>query len=262
MTNPHSELRETAAGHRPQPVLLLRHAKSAIRRIPLRKARLAIGRTDESDIRLQEGNGASRNHAQILVVDGEVVIEDLGSRNGTFVNRKLLRGSRHATLNFGDVIAIGKYQLKLIDEAPEAQVDTSRNVHRLLQAWPAVALPHHDGRCALCHAPHTESSDGDSEEAGADDDTACRDASNFAPPIEPQEIATDEESTVAATADATETIESVTSTEPWSSHRSQFERRLVRRPKLSPRRKVAHRAVGPAHRLRSRGGLDHVRRTR
>ncbi|MCS7079157.1 MAG: FHA domain-containing protein [Chloracidobacterium sp.] len=55
----------------------------------------------------------SRRHARIICQDGQYVLEDLGSTNGTFVNRgrRLLPGNRYP-LNDGDEIIVGKTFLK------------------------------------------------------------------------------------------------------------------------------------------------------
>jgi len=55
----------------------------------------------------------SRRHARILNQNGQYFIEDLGSTNGTFVNRgrRLLPGHRHL-LQSGDEIIVGKTFLK------------------------------------------------------------------------------------------------------------------------------------------------------
>jgi FHA domain len=55
----------------------------------------------------------SRRHARILRQDGKFLIEDLGSTNGTFVNRgrRLLPGNKNI-LNDGDEIIIGKTFLR------------------------------------------------------------------------------------------------------------------------------------------------------
>ena len=55
----------------------------------------------------------SRRHARIINHNGQYFIEDLGSTNGTFVNRgrRLLPGKRHALQN-GDEIIVGKTFLK------------------------------------------------------------------------------------------------------------------------------------------------------
>ncbi len=55
----------------------------------------------------------SRRHARILLVNNQYLIEDLGSTNGTFINRgpRLTPGSRQP-LNSGDEIIVGKTFLK------------------------------------------------------------------------------------------------------------------------------------------------------
>ncbi|MGI9034636.1 MAG: FHA domain-containing protein [Pyrinomonadaceae bacterium] len=56
---------------------------------------------------------ASRRHARIIRENGKYAIEDLGSTNGTFVNRgrRLLPGTRQI-LNDGDEIIVGKTFLR------------------------------------------------------------------------------------------------------------------------------------------------------
>ncbi|HKP45391.1 MAG TPA: FHA domain-containing protein [Pyrinomonadaceae bacterium] len=55
----------------------------------------------------------SRRHARIIYRDGQYFLEDLGSTNGTFVNRgkRLLPGTRQV-LNDGDEIIVGKTFLR------------------------------------------------------------------------------------------------------------------------------------------------------
>jgi serine phosphatase RsbU (regulator of sigma subunit)/pSer/pThr/pTyr-binding forkhead associated (FHA) protein len=60
---------------------------------PLDRERAVLGRHPECDIVLDVG-AISRQHAQILRVNNQFFVEDLKSRNGTFVNGQLIRG-RH-----------------------------------------------------------------------------------------------------------------------------------------------------------------------
>jgi len=55
----------------------------------------------------------SRKHARILLKNGQYMVEDLGSTNGTFINRgrRLIPGSPHI-LNDGDEIIVGKTFLR------------------------------------------------------------------------------------------------------------------------------------------------------
>ncbi len=58
--------------------------------------------------------GVSRRHAQIIEHEGQVVIEDMGSLNGTFINGKRLAPYNPQELHNGDQLQLGKL---LIDVA-------------------------------------------------------------------------------------------------------------------------------------------------
>jgi pSer/pThr/pTyr-binding forkhead associated (FHA) protein len=67
--------------------------------------RTTIGRAVAAMIRTDDKK-ASRVHAEIILADGEIAIEDKGSVNGTRVNGKEIRERR--TLAHGDRIKIGE----------------------------------------------------------------------------------------------------------------------------------------------------------
>jgi hypothetical protein len=75
---------------------------------PLSKDRVIIGRLGESDIVLADP-GVSRRHAEVRREDGEFVVADLGSTNGTMVNEATI-GER--ALEEGDRITVGKTVLE------------------------------------------------------------------------------------------------------------------------------------------------------
>ena len=78
---------------------------------PLKKNReFTIGRGSEHDMVLDE-DMVSRAHARISTFDGQVVVEDLGSTNGTLVNGT--RVKQHV-LNPGDQILVGNSLLEFI----------------------------------------------------------------------------------------------------------------------------------------------------
>jgi pSer/pThr/pTyr-binding forkhead associated (FHA) protein len=79
-----------------------------------------IGRNSDSDIRIDNA-GVSAHHAKIIKEGDDFLIEDSGSRNGTFVNGK--RVSRHM-LTEGDEVIISKHILKLMNA--ESHVDSHR----------------------------------------------------------------------------------------------------------------------------------------
>jgi len=63
-----------------------------------------LGRGEAAEIRLDDPYASSR-HAQLLLQAGMVVLEDLGSTNGTYLNEELLHGP--APLHNGDRVRIG-----------------------------------------------------------------------------------------------------------------------------------------------------------
>jgi hypothetical protein len=74
---------------------------------PLDGERTTVGRSPDCDIFLDDVT-VSRRHA-VIARDGDgLTIEDLGSLNGTFLNRKRIES---APLADGDELQIGKYRL-------------------------------------------------------------------------------------------------------------------------------------------------------
>jgi hypothetical protein len=72
--------------------------------------RTTIGRSPDCGIFLDDVT-VSRRHAALVRRDGRWQIEDLGSLNGTFVNRRRVES---APLEDGDEIQIGKYRLTFL----------------------------------------------------------------------------------------------------------------------------------------------------
>ena len=79
-----------------------------IREIVLTKEYTTFGRRPYSDVVI-DNLAVSGEHAAVRLLGDDVVIEDLQSTNGTFVNGERVR--RHV-LQGGDTVEIGRYQLK------------------------------------------------------------------------------------------------------------------------------------------------------
>ena len=69
---------------------------------PLKMGKNAIGRAPQCEIKIQ-ANGVSKEHAQIFLTDDKIILSDLNSRNGTFVNGTKIQNQR---INIGDKIAL------------------------------------------------------------------------------------------------------------------------------------------------------------
>jgi len=74
---------------------------------PLEGERLTIGRRPDSDIFLDDVT-VSRDHALLVRRGGDYYLDDCGSLNGTYVNRRRIESHR---LSDGDELQIGKYKL-------------------------------------------------------------------------------------------------------------------------------------------------------
>ncbi len=69
---------------------------------PLKMGKNAIGRAPQCEIKIQ-AQGVSKEHAQIFLTDDKIILSDLNSRNGTFVNGVKIQNQR---VNVGDKIAL------------------------------------------------------------------------------------------------------------------------------------------------------------
>jgi hypothetical protein len=74
---------------------------------PLDAERLTVGRRPDSDIFLDDVT-VSRDHALLVRRGGDYYLDDCGSLNGTYVNRRRIESHR---LTDGDELQIGKYKL-------------------------------------------------------------------------------------------------------------------------------------------------------
>lgn len=88
-------------------LLVVKRGPNAGARFLLDQPITTAGRHPESDIFLDDVT-VSRRHAEFRINDGEFEVFDVGSLNGTYVNREP-RNSQ--TLTTGDEIQIGKFRL-------------------------------------------------------------------------------------------------------------------------------------------------------
>jgi hypothetical protein len=72
---------------------------------------VSVGRSPEKDIFLDDIT-VSRDHAELRVLAGGVVLRDLGSLNGTYVNRHRIASEQ--VLEDGDELQIGKFRLTFL----------------------------------------------------------------------------------------------------------------------------------------------------
>jgi pSer/pThr/pTyr-binding forkhead associated (FHA) protein len=89
-----------------------------LKEFSLSKERTTIGRKPHNDIQI-DNLAVSGEHAVIVTILNDSFLEDLGSTNGTLVNGQSVK--KHFLQN-NDVVELGKYKLKYVNEAPAGQV--------------------------------------------------------------------------------------------------------------------------------------------
>ena len=111
--------------------LVVVSGKSAGRAITVKRSRLLIGRAEDCDIRpLSED--VSRRHCAVIVGPAAVWVEDLGSRNGTFVDGVRITGK--VQVADGALIRVGSLELKVSCSDPAAKGGSEEDVSRWLMA--------------------------------------------------------------------------------------------------------------------------------
>ncbi len=85
--------------------------------VPLDAGEWTMGRSRSCTIQIED-NEASSRHAMVRVTGTEAWLKDLGSKNGTYLNEKLLRGE--VSLAPGDIVRIGKIQFRFEAPLPSA----------------------------------------------------------------------------------------------------------------------------------------------
>lgn len=89
--------------------------KGQDREIELREGDIVLGRSSECGV-LLDSETVSRKHARVSVREGSVFIEDLGSRNGTFVNGKQV--VEQVQIKAGDSVQFGDVRFELFQAQP------------------------------------------------------------------------------------------------------------------------------------------------
>lgn len=97
--------------------LSLMFESKLVKEVPIGNRPVSIGRSPDNDIPV-DNLAVSTYHARVYYEGGRLVVEDLDSLNGTFVND--LRIER-ATLHDGDSIWIGKHSIK-VDTSADAAI--------------------------------------------------------------------------------------------------------------------------------------------
>jgi pSer/pThr/pTyr-binding forkhead associated (FHA) protein len=105
--------------------LVLKFENAVLKAVPLGTRPVTIGRAPDNDIHI-DNLAVSNYHARVYIEAGSLVIEDLNSLNGSFLND--IRVER-AMLKDGDAILIGKHEI-LVDQTHDAAVPAAEEFRK------------------------------------------------------------------------------------------------------------------------------------
>jgi pSer/pThr/pTyr-binding forkhead associated (FHA) protein len=138
------------------PKMIVSIDEVVIKEVQLTKDRTTLGRRPYNDIVI-DNLAVSGEHAVLQMTGGEVLLEDLNSTNGTYLNGKAIKKQQ---LQNGDSIEVGKYKIKFVGDNAANDFDKTM----VVKARPASAPPPQSA-AALAGGPPTVS--GDSTGLGA-----------------------------------------------------------------------------------------------
>lgn len=98
-------------------LLIVKRGPNAGSRYVLGPELTTLGRHPESDVFLDDVT-VSRRHAEITRDGARLLVRDVGSLNGTYLNRERIEDE--APLHHGDELQVGKFRLVLLSEADDA----------------------------------------------------------------------------------------------------------------------------------------------
>jgi pSer/pThr/pTyr-binding forkhead associated (FHA) protein len=113
--------------------LIVASGKSAGRAISLKNGQLLIGRAEECDIR-PLGEDVSRKHCAIVLEGDQITVQDLGSRNGTYVNGTKIEAKTRVPVKHGDIVRVGPLEVKVEIASAMPSAAAADDVSRWLMA--------------------------------------------------------------------------------------------------------------------------------
>jgi hypothetical protein len=112
----------------------------------LRSGPTVVGRAPNCDIVISSQN-ISKEHARIEVLPDKVILSDLGSRNGTFVNGVQIKSQK---INSGDKITLNDMIIEITDKAVARPQKPSRpRVAQSATSHAMIPVPQYDGNAAI-----------------------------------------------------------------------------------------------------------------
>jgi len=117
------------------PKMIVSIDEVVIKEVQITKEKTTLGRRPYNDIVI-DNLAVSGEHAVILMNGSEVVLEDLNSTNGTYINGKAIKKQ---ALQNGDGIEVGKYKIKFVGDVAADNFDKTMVVRAPRPAAPQDA---------------------------------------------------------------------------------------------------------------------------
>jgi EAL domain-containing protein (putative c-di-GMP-specific phosphodiesterase class I) len=109
----------------------------SLERVPIVNDPFRIGRIVGLDLTIPS-QSVSKRHAEIYCEGGQLMLRDLDSTNGTFVNRKRVKG---APLHEGDIVHFAEFEYRVARQSGERGVSDDATIERGTLALDRVELP-------------------------------------------------------------------------------------------------------------------------
>jgi len=95
----------------------------------LKSERTTVGRLEDNAFQIAEPS-VSSHHCEVILKGNEVIIKDLNSTNGTFINEQPIT---EAVLKPGQILRLGKVELRLEDGSRPPPAPAAANVRKPAQ---------------------------------------------------------------------------------------------------------------------------------
>lgn len=104
--------------------LVVNNGETLVAQLHINEPRIVIGRGEQCQIRLASG-GVSKEHAAVLSIGNDHIVEDLRSTNGTKINGTPV--SRHVLQN-DEVMEIGEFRIRYVNHRALKDMDFDRTM--------------------------------------------------------------------------------------------------------------------------------------
>jgi pSer/pThr/pTyr-binding forkhead associated (FHA) protein len=104
--------------------------------LEVKPEKATVGRLDDNTFCIPEPS-VSSHHCELWTKGDDIVVKDLGSTNGSFINELQLAAEKEAVLRPGQVLRLGQIQLRF--ETGKKQTDASRQTVKIGEGGAAAA---------------------------------------------------------------------------------------------------------------------------